>query len=359
MSREFTSSTLVGSAVVFGIVLMLVVVMMLATGVVISSLDFFGASSQVDPRPAGTFTTVDDRPDVPGRVSVSATTETALYFDGTDYVESDAHDTLTGSPWTVCAAAELDSDANLANTYDVAAVENESIMLQYDAGSWLAYYNNSTADGKATIDAPSPHGMTFVCGRWNGTQLQIYRNGTAGSPSTLSATTTSRNVSTEWYGRLDEVRVYNSSLTASQVQSYADHPILPVQGVTPDGRYMFDEGSGGTTHVYFADTTANVVGASWVDGLRDESYTRGVEYELRGEPFSIKVIQGSRLDGAPVLYVEYASAAYVGLLGDVVTIGGAGFVIFLVTLLFVPVVGLLVYIRQSSLSSVFDTSLKR
>lgn len=263
--------------------------------------------------------------EIPSSVTVRATTEKALAFDGNQSVDSSAPVNATNGSWTLCSTVELNSSANLNATYDVLAYDNETALLQYDAGQWRIYYDNGTADGTATIDAPDPtNGLRAVCGRYNATANRLYvvRDGAFSAPGSLTTSTTSRNVSWEWYGRQDEVRVFGNDVSNTTLIEYAEDPVRPQPTEDRLARFMFDEGEGSTTTVYFANATADVSGLTWTDGVGNprkwlglaSAIEEGDDYVLIGDPFSIRLVDGGYLDGAPIVYVSWTSGSIVGLL---------------------------------------------
>lgn len=258
---------------------------------------------------------------VPKSVTVKATRGNALAFDGDDAVESTAPENLTEGSWSVCAAAELDDGANPNATYDVFAYANESLLLQYDAGYWSVYYNNSTASGKATIEAPNASdGLTKVCARYNATsgELVVARDGTISSPSALNTNVTERNLSSSWQGRLDEIRAFHNANPNSTTVAYADDPIKPLEQQDRAARWMFDEGEGSETTAYFAGEESTIVGATWTDGIPGGEVPSD-SYSLSGEPFTLHIESGGYLVGAPVEYVSWDANR---LPFDIVRLGG-------------------------------------
>lgn len=271
-------------------------------------------------------TTLDSRiSEVPSSVTVRATTGQALAFDGNHTVDSSVPRNVTNGSWTICTTAELAADANEKATYNLVAYDNETVLLQYDAGSWLVYYDNGTHDGEASIDAPAPkNGLTPICGRYNETadQLYVVRAGTFSNPSALTSATTPLNVSWTWVGRQDEVRVFSNAVSNTTINEYSTDPIRPQPTEQRLARFMFDEGSGSTTTIYFADATADVSGLTWTDGVGNprkwlglaSAIEEGDDYVLTADPFSIRLVDGGYLDGAPVVHVSWSDTTLVGLL---------------------------------------------
>lgn len=271
-------------------------------------------------------TTLDGRIDsIPASVTVRATTETALAFDGTNVVESSTPKNVTDGSWTICTTAELGSDANANATYDLVGYENASVLLQYDAGAWRVYYDNGTHDATARIDAPAPkNGLTPVCGRYNETsdRLHVIREGEFSSPAGLTSSTAPLNVSWAWEGRQDEVRIFGNAVSNTTISEYATDPIRPQPTEQRLARFMFDEGSGDTTTVYFASSTASVSGLDWTNGVSNprkwlglaSAIDEGDDYVLTSEPFGIRIVEGGYLDGAPVVHVNWSETSLIGFI---------------------------------------------
>lgn len=271
--------------------------------------------------PTTNFTTVDSRiNEIPGDVDVMATTETALFFDGSAYVESSAPGDV-GESWTLCSTGELGDDANQNATYSLAAYENESIHLQYDAGQWAVYHDNGSHDGRAAISATADD-LTPVCARYDAGSNDLSIEDTdSNATAQLTSSTTSRNVSWEWIGRIDETRVFNESIDDANVTAYLDDPVQPLPGTNRAARFMFDEGSGSSTTVYFAGVDATLVGTAWTDGVENPSTStlfgttsaiqEGDDYELDDSPFSIRLVEDGYLDGAPVIHIEWSGSGWI------------------------------------------------
>lgn len=250
---------------------------------------------------------------IPSNVDVTATTGNALAFDGNTTIHSNAPQNLTQGSWTVCASPELNTSANQNATYDIFAYQNESLLIQYDAGSWSAYYNNTTHSANATIPAPNPSsGLTQVCSRYNHTsnELTIVREQTYSSPQPLTPGITPRNVSLNWTGRIDEIKTHNTAVANQTINEYADDPIRPQPGTNRSSRFMLDEGQGSTTNVYFADTDATITNPAWTSGIPaavipEDPLLGPRNYVLQSSPFSIRLASGGYLEGAPVVYVSW------------------------------------------------------
>jgi hypothetical protein len=125
--------------------------------------------------------------------------------------------------------------------------------IMKELGSDLAYalYSGGATNPLATIttsggtgygeaagpagSAPANNTWTHLAGTYDGTTLKLYKNGTLISSATRSGAI---NVGTgplklggngvwgEWFaGQLDDVRVYNTALTAAQIQTDMNTPV--------------------------------------------------------------------------------------------------------------------------------------
>lgn len=293
------------------------------------------------------YTSVGDRAAIPGNVEVSSTKANALRFNETGSVEASGPTNLTDNDWSVCAAPELDN-ASLAPinlTYDIWAYKNETALLQLDHGDWVAYYNNSSMDALTRVSADAPRdGFHPICTRYDDDSGTLWLRTPSGWDSDkMDNTVESRNVSVGWIGRIDEVRTYRTPISNATMSTYADDQIEPLPGTDRASRMMFDEGSGSTTAVYFDGSTATIRDAEWVDGipgpatggffksLTTETLREGSDYAIGSSPFSIKIVEGGYLEGAPVEYVSWGGAH--GLLGFVL-----GFIPVLAGLLVIVVI---------------------
>ncbi len=316
-SIESTAQT-VGQAVL--VVVVLAIVLGAAFG---AGIDILGEPDTATVEPVmDSFVQVGGDLTYTNGITAQATLENALLFDGEgSHVSAGAPENISDGSWTVCAAVELGSDANLDATYDVLAYDNTSILIQYDAGNWSTYHDNGTHTARATIEAPNPRGtsadpFTAVCGRYNATanDLVVSRDDTISSAISLTTANTSLNTSWEWIGRQDEVRLFNTSVSNSTIEAYADDPIQPLPGNDRAVRFLFDEGEGSTTHGYFANVDASIGGAEWTNGLSKPGISIGTDYEFDRSPLRIKVLSSGYLDSAPVVFVVQQADVWYSLL---------------------------------------------
>jgi hypothetical protein len=201
----------------------------------------------------------------------------ALAFDGSNDYVSLPHN----SNYNITSTITLEAWVRTTAT-------GEQYITTKDEDSWyLALNGAGGAAGRASffLNGPSNtsggwlYGTTNVAdGRWHhlagtydGSTLRLYVDGvqqnsrTAGGAVQTGSSSVfigSRPGYTTWNGSLDEVRIWNTARTASQVSSdMVTIPTLPQSGLV--GYYSFDEGlpSGsntGVTTLYDLTATANI-----------------------------------------------------------------------------------------------------
>jgi hypothetical protein len=129
----------------------------------------------------------------------------------------------------------------------------------------------------------------------------------------------SRQAANDWNGRIDELRLFNQSLSNQTMRDIGDEPVAGV-GVNDTARWMLDEGRGSTTEPYYQSSTATLAGdASWATGLEGPGLDEPGDVQISYDPFEITPQAGGDADNAPVLYVEWSST-----LGATITAIGQG-----------------------------------
>lgn len=227
------------------------------------------------------------------------------------YVQTNADVTLASdATWTIGTWARADPGA--VNETITALSADGELLLQYNGTSdqWVAwYYDTAARDSyRVTVAATDPTAYTWVGARHNGTHLTIYRNGTEGGTVATDGGSDFAPIevnSTNWDGELDETRAVDDALTQSQIDSHVADPIAPLPGTNRTARVMYDAGAGTSTPIYFTGTSMTLSNASWTTGLPGHSLTDGVDYELDAGDGTITALADGRIDGAPVVFVEF------------------------------------------------------
>jgi hypothetical protein len=244
----------------------------------------------------------------------------AVHFaDGNDsYIESSRDvEFSSGGNWTVSLWASLNESATAGKTRGVLNLDGQLQITHNDTSSeWTAhYYDEGARTGtNVSIPAPSqPGSLTNIQVVRAGDDLTIYRNTTAGETATLndSSVFDAPVEASDWYGRLEELRVYDDALDASTRNSLYDDPNGPTTGHNQSGRAMFDEPDKSRQRLFYTDAYLEQSNVSFQRGhpgtvLDEGSFgLLGADYEWNTEGPELKPVSGGRLDGAPVAYVDY------------------------------------------------------
>lgn len=344
------STSFPAAALQLGLVIVVAVLMLLVAGGFVASLVAGAGGGAVDVQ-TGSYTTVDDGvTEIPSYLDVSATRGNAAAF-GPGAGSIDGPNASVDDTWSTCAVAELDDAANQQATYDVTGWDNATIQLEYANGSWSIWAQNASgATARATVAASSPTNPTAVCGVSDGSSVTIYADGSQGTTDAYDAAVESRAVSLDWYGTIDEARLFDSTLSASAASRYATDPWAPFPGEDRTSRYYLDEGQGTDTRVVFQSPNATLVGdVGWGDGVDDPQLQNGTDYEIGVGPLEIKPLAGGQVDGAPILYVEYSTNAFGAIVLSIADLGETAFVLLIVALLAIPVVAIVVVVRSTGL----------
>lgn len=306
----------------------------------------FGAATY-DPTVGETKTLDENVREDPVFFEIDLTRGFGIELGGNGHVAASAPENLTVGSWTTCTTGQLDDSRNVNETYSLLAVQNETIVIQYDDGDWQGFYNDSGTFGNVTLNADSETSWTSICLRHNDTadDLTLHVDGTE---ATSAMGTGSRSPSENWEGDIDEVRFWNQTLTSTKMGDYSSDPVAGI-GVEDDARWMFEEGSGGTTDAFFLDATATLEGdAAWGTGLPGPDLTEGTDYDRDVAPLAVTPLAGGFIDASPILYVEWAD----GLGGALKAVtNGVGtalelVALFIIATLAVLAIGIVTRLRQ-------------
>lgn len=237
----------------------------------------------------------------------------AVNLTGSDdsYVESkDGYTIAEDNTWAVSTWARVDSDASSDDMTAVSA--NGRVIIEY-AGSrseWSVwYYDEGNRDSyMVNVSAPNqPANFTNVIAWSNGTHLTVYRNNTQGEVVEISGDNSvdAPVSSTNWNGRLDEVRTFDSPINDSVRSEIVASPIAPQPDTNRTSRVMFDEPDKNSQSIFFTGTRMEHSNVQFSPGLDGQVLSRGTDYEWNTEGPQIKPLSGGELDGAPVAYVDY------------------------------------------------------
>jgi len=353
-----------------GVLLLLVVLIITILAAVVGGAIIQGAintdqqSLTADPEPGQTVRLSNSIQKVPGETSVYATTGNAVSLAGT----SDSNvtwrvvDEVETGPWTTCAYVEVADGANTDATMDVIAIANGAIQIEFDAGQWSVYYDNGTHDAIVRADASAPTDPETVCGRYTGSQLEVWVNGSQQATTTLTTGPATRNTSVPFEGSLDEIRVTNDTVPAARLDAYDDYPAIAFDSSRQKAaRLMLDEGSGTTSRVYFQTPNATLHNATWTSGVSQRELDQGADYEWATDPWGIVAVDGGTIDDAPIVYVDYLAGgnAFGGALLAIRGLLGVAFIILSIGMIVIPAVSLVAYLLASEIATLGDIGTNR
>jgi len=251
------------------------------------------------------------------------TTEQAVRLDGESdgtrsYIEfSDGGEVVTnGGNWTLMASGRLDPAANGQATYNLLAVDNETVTLAYSNGGWEATYLKGNESAQARVSATEPTTYTSLGVRYDNSteELTLTRNGNVSNRTTLDTTSETRPLQQDWFGAVDEYRFFDVALADSELDRLAAEPVAGTT-VNTTARYRLDEGSGNTSAADYSSGTATLVSGTWTTGLANP-IEEDVDYDVTFDPLAVTTFADGLADGAPIVYVNWDS----GLDAEVATI---------------------------------------
>jgi hypothetical protein len=326
MSIKETIST-VGAGIVG-----LAVVIVVLSSVVGLALGFVGGSTAIiEPAPSD-YTVVGDNQEAQD-LTVTPSTGTAVELASDGYVDIPAPNASTRSDgWALAVTAEPQTiDAN--NSYTIYAEANATIYVGYEAGNYSAWYE-SDSGSHGYVTAPASGGREAIGVQYNTSvgELELYLDGTQVDSSVLTATPEPRQPAYEWDGTLDEFRRYEAPIGAAGHAAYASDAVQVIDPENATHRVMFNDVAPET--VYYADGDAQLVGeTSLVDGVAPPTMERGVDYEVRTDPLSVRATSDGYLADAPVLFADTPAGPFGRLLNTLTRIGGSALGVLIIGLL--------------------------
>lgn len=228
--------------------------------------------------------TTDDGARVTSVDRVVSSLNDSVELSGSDD-SSVAFDVDVSGPRSVCAFASADQPVVGNESRVIAGADMLTVAYNGTNSSYRAWWYNESerASYDVTIDAPDPANRSLVCASVNRTHLSISRN-TSERVAAMNAETTVAPPDQNWDGEIDELRVYNDTLSAQQRQDLVSAPLLPVSGEHAAARVTFDSPaqSPSTLPVYYANGSATLSNADLVSGLVGEVLVRGSDYRVDG-----------------------------------------------------------------------------
>lgn len=250
----------------------------------------------------------------------------AVVIAGTDdsYVQSDGSiDFSTDANWTVSVWASKSPDAptgQQASRRAVVSLNGRLIIYhQPSLGQWSAWYYNEGSTNSYIVNVSTGGGqgaLQNIQVLANGTHLKIYRNNSIGEVENITV----ENIedapvaSSNWWGRLEELRTFDDALDNSQRQQLVDSPVDPLASANRTSRVMFDQAEKSTQLIFFTSASLTQSNVTFDDGhpgsvmdgqstLNDITGTTDYVWDPDGP--RIYTVSGGELDGAPVAYVTF------------------------------------------------------
>lgn len=276
----------------------------------------------------------------PSTLDVAPSQEYAVAFDGDGYLSDDIDEFESGD-WSIAITAQLADGANEQATYALFAVDNGSVLVEYHDGDWRAINYVGDDSATATVPASDASEFTGLVASWDETaqELTLIEDGENSDTGALTADDPDRRVANDWYGTVDEVRLWNQTADVSVASEYSADPIQPLAEQDHHARYMFNEGDGETTTAYYSDSSATLTGAAWVGGVEAPELVEGTDYAISYDPLEIQILETGYLDGAPVVFVAWDS----GLGGPIASIiAGVGSAMQLVPIIMIAILAAVV-----------------
>jgi len=240
--------------------------------------------------------------------------------DDLDLVSGDAN--LTDGPWSVAVSARVNNATNQTDVpRTLVSVDNGSLVVWYNNTTYHAYYTNGSHSATVNKTASGAGTYSPLVVRYDGSTLDL-EEGEAVQSASLDTSTEPVPPLFDWVGSIDELRLFNESLTSSQVDQYLNQPVAPIDANT-SVRYLFDEQDGGDVFAYYANETVGINGAQQTDGVGGPGLDRGTDFEATDGPPRVEVLSGGAADGAPVVFVTSPAGAFGGLLATIENLGSA------------------------------------
>lgn len=248
--------------------------------------------------------------------STRASLGTAVELDGTNDSEVTVDGTIAldddTDTWSVCTWARPTSAAN-NTTATLIKYQDAAIVYNGTSDDYRGYYYETA--NRSAVDVTLPDNGTatlkLLCLQRDGGTVTLSRNDSASASVALgSESGVSPPPSTHFAGVIEETRLFNRSLSASERAEWVNEPSLAIGGAAPDLRVMYDARSGTTFRAFFTGGTATASSAQLVDGADAPTLVEGDDYRWTGTLNATLVIpSGSVLEqDNAVVYAQYVAA---------------------------------------------------
>jgi hypothetical protein len=259
-----------------------------------------------------------DSPDVQN-ATIKNSTGRAAALNGNGAVEVTGALGVRGDTWSFSTFVAVDNSSRSQVVWSV----RDNWVLSYDGGTseWvLWYYNSSSTNSYSTAVAASPSGLTNVQAQRDGQTVTLYNGTDASSSFTITPGTDSSAplpATQSLDGRLEETRVWKTTLNASQRQALRDEPLNPVGVGNRTARLMFDT-SGSGVAIDFTGASGSLTGdATRGSGFAGTKLVAGVDYRIdTSGQVRLIALDGGSLEDMPRVAVIHNGLHGIGILGQ-------------------------------------------
>lgn len=258
---------------------------------------------------------------------------------GSGQIDVSTNASVGGDEWSVCTwSAAAPSVVDNDEARSIIGYETRTIYYDGTTDEYVGYYYDESdrQEYEVRIGAGAEQANQLICLQQDGGTLTLSRNTTTTSQALSTAQTTAAPPSASWNGTVEETRIYDYPLNASQRAEWVGEPVLAVNGSAPSVRLTYDVRPGDTPKTYFAPGSVTLTGdATLTSGFSGPSISRGTDYQWGGiDGATITILSGGKLDqNGEVLYHSYSLSQYGGLINRVMAIGGAALGLLIVGLL--------------------------
>jgi chitodextrinase len=201
----------------------------------------------------------------------------ALSFNGTSSMVTIPSSASLSPQTGVTVEAWVRPATTISSWRAIAVKEQSTSALSYglyagsDSGPAALVYTSAEKNAKAASTLPQKT-WTYIAAVYSGSTLSMFVNGSQVAQSTVSGSVTETSgalrlggdtIWNEWFqGKIDDLRVYNRPLSASEVSSDMSTPV-PLPGVAPPAPTGLKASAATQTSVSLSWTSSGVTAASY------------------------------------------------------------------------------------------------
>ncbi|RQG89354.1 hypothetical protein [Natrarchaeobius chitinivorans] len=198
---------------------------------------------------------------------------------------------------------QLDSEAALWRDYYVAQYGDAQLVLLLIDGEWTGIHTDQQSAIVST-DVTNHDTLRQVGLEHDSEELRLYVDGELVDSEPLTDGDTDIPATDSFFGTVEEVRTFDSTLEADDWHTLHDDPVAPVEPGSETARLMFDESGGDETYVvYHGEWTELEGNIEWTDGLEGTTLSEGDDYEIDAPDNTIQPTQEGELAELPRAYI--------------------------------------------------------